>query len=131
MVINLKVVERPSLNSFTLCQDIDKSLLKELKTVRVRSTTISKTRVSTSMQVGGARVNLNLPETGYKTAEISDYSYFTGNRTTHYYFKLLKSQGFEVYKEYVKKVVGIAIKDYLCVDLDELTIILENPHWNG
>ena len=130
MIIILKVIERPSSNSHVLCQDIDKSSLELTKTIRVRSTTVSKTRVSTSMQVGTARVNINLPIEEYKTHEVTTHSYFTGNYSTHHYFKLLKSQGFEVYKEYVKKVVSIAIKEYLHLSLDILTIELESPHWN-
>lgn len=131
MVIDLRVIERPSSNTHVLCQDINKDSLKELKTVRVRSTTVTKTRVSTSVQVGTARVNVNLPIEGIKTHKEESYSYFTGNYVTHHYFKLLKSQDFEVYKEYVKKIVSIALKDYLCVELDELIIELETPHWNG
>ena len=130
MVIELNVVPRPSSHSFAMLKDFDKELLKETKTVTVRGTTVSKTRISTSMQVGDTKVNINLPVEGFKTHEETNHSYFTGNYTTSYYFKLLKSQGFETYKEYVKKVVEVAINDYLHLNLDKVTINLITPHWN-
>jgi hypothetical protein len=129
MNITLNVVPRPSSHSFAMLKNFDKELLKETKTVTVRSNTVSKTRVSTSMQVGETKVNINLPIEGFKTHEETSHSFFTGNYTTSYYFKLLKSQDFETYKEYVKKVVKIAINDYLHLNLDELTINLVTPRW--
>tara|TARA_R110000851_G_scaffold13330_1_gene45544 strand:+ start:4166 stop:4561 length:396 start_codon:yes stop_codon:yes gene_type:complete len=130
MKIVLNVVPRPSSHSFTLMKDFDKEALEQTKTVTVRSTTVSKTRVSTSMQINDTEVNINLPVENFKTHEERTHSHFTGNYSTHNYFKLLKSQDFEVYKEYVKEVVSIAVKDYLNLSLDNLTINLITPYWN-
>ena len=129
MEIILKIVPRPTSNSYTLCDAIDKDLLRETKTVIVRADTVSKTRVSTSMQIGNSRSGINFAIDGFKTHEETDWSYFTGESQTHNYFKLLKSQGFNRYKEYVKEVVRVALTEYINTPLDKVTIELEEPHF--
>ncbi len=129
MVVTLKVIPRPSSNSFTMLADFDYKALKETKTVRIRANTVSKTRVSTSMQVGSSRYNVNLAVEGFKTHEESDMNYFSGTRSTHNYFKLLKSQNFDRYKEYVIAVVTKAITENIRMELDTLTIELEEPNF--
>jgi hypothetical protein len=127
MEVTLKIVPRPSSSSFTMLADFDREALRESKTVRVRASLWTKTRVETSMQVGNSRYGINLAVEGFKTHAESDMNYFSGTRTTHNYFKLLKSQNFDRYKEYVIAVVTKAMKENIRMELDTLTIELEQP----
>jgi hypothetical protein len=90
---------------------------------------MTKTRVSTSMQIGEACYKINFPIEGFKTFEKTEYNYFSGLEVTSYYFVLSKQQNLERYKEYVIEVVRQAIKT-IGVELDELTIKLEEPKFS-
>jgi len=125
MKINLIEVPRPQVKEFTLMAEPNKDLLKETKTVRVDIGHETKTRLNTSMQIGNSCVGVNFEAEGFKTHENTEWNYFSGNRVTKYFFVKSKKQNLEAYKEYVKAVVENAIKNYLYVELDELTIELE------
>ena len=125
MKINLVEVPKPMFTEFSLMGSVDKELLKQTKVVRVSPSFYTKTRVYTNMQVGSSRNGINFEVEGFKTHEERSYSYFSGDIQVTHYFVKSKKQGFEAYKEYVKKVVEIALKDYLGVELDEVTIELE------
>jgi len=125
MKVNIIEVPTPSSSSFTMFEEFDKAKLMEEKTVRVRLSYITKTRISTTMQLGQSRMGINLPIEGFKTFEKSEHSYFTGNVTVSHYFVKSKKQNLEVYKEYVKALITKAVKEYMYLDLDEITVELE------
>ena len=110
---------------FTLCASPNIELLKDKKVVRVSPNFHTKTRVYTNLQIGNSRNGINFAVEGFKTHEEVSRSYFSGDVEVTNYFVKSKTQNFEAYKEYVKKVVEIALRDYLNVELDEVTIELE------
>lgn len=125
MKINLIEVPKPMFTEFTLCASPNIELLKDKKVVRVSPSFHTKTRVYTNMQIGNSRNGINFVVEGFKTHEERSHSYFSGDVEVTNYFVKSKTQNFEAYKEYVKKVVEIALRDYLKVELDEVTIELE------
>jgi hypothetical protein len=125
MKINLIEVPTPMFTEFKMMGGLNKELLKEKKTVRVSPTYHTKTRISTSIQIGDSRNTINFEIEGFKTFESREHSYFTGNTDIKHYFVKSKKQNLEAYKEYVKQVVALVVKDYLNLDLDEITIELE------
>lgn len=126
MKINLVEVPTPMCSEFTMFAKIDKEKLKKEKTVRVIASHQTKTRICTTLQIGQARNKVNFAIEGFKTHESSEYSHFTGETNVSNYFVKSKKQGLESYKEYVKEVVENALKNYIGVDLDEVTIELES-----
>lgn len=125
MKITLIEVPTPQFTEFKMMGGINKGLLKEKKTVRVSPHYHTKTRIGTSMQVGDSRNGINFEVEGFKTFESREHSYFTGEVNIKHYFVKSKKQNIEMYKEYVKKVVVIALNEYLGVELDEVIIELE------
>jgi hypothetical protein len=123
MKINLIEVPTPMFTEFKMMGGLNKELLKEKK--RVSPTYHTKTRISTSIQIGDSRNTINFEIEGFKTFESREHSYFTGNTDIKHYFVKSKKQNLEAYKEYVKQVVALVVKDYLNLDLDEITIELE------
>jgi len=130
MKVNLIIVPRPTSHAHTLFAEINKDLLRETKTVTVRANTVSKTRVSTSMQIGDACNNINFAIDGFKSDRVEDWNYFSGRTSVHNYFKLSKKQGLTEYREYVKKAVVKALTEYLNMGMDEVTIELNEPTFN-
>jgi len=130
MKINLIEVPSPMCSEFTMCADFNKEMLKEKKTVRVSMSYDTKTRISTSMQVGMSRVGINFKADGFKTFESIENNFISGGVNVLNYFVKSKKQDAEAYKEYVKAVVTDAVKNYLDVELDELTIELELDRFN-
>lgn len=126
MKINIIEVESPMVREFTMFAGIDKEKLKESKTVRVTVSHETKTRVSTTMQIGQSRNKINFAVEGFKTHEQREHSYFSGEIQVSNYFVKSKKQGLEAYKEYVKAVVEDALKNYIGVELDEVTVELES-----
>lgn len=102
---------------------------KESKELTVQGSFITKTRIHTELQVnkGNDMHGINLKIDGFKTDRIPEHSYFTGEWSYPEYFKKSKKQDVESYKEYVKEVVKVVLKDYLCITLDEVTINLILP----
>jgi hypothetical protein len=125
MKINLIEVPKPMFTEYSLFASPDIELLKRTKVVRVSPSCHTKTRVYTNMQIGNSRNGINFQVEGFKTFEQREHSYFSGEIQVTNYFVKSKKQNIEAYKEYVKKVVEIAIREYLKVDLDEVTIELE------
>ena len=125
MKINLIEVPKPMFTEYSLIASTDIELLKRTKVVRVSPSCHTKTRVYTNMQIGNSRNGINFQVEGFKTFEQREISYFSGEIQVTNYFVKSKKQNIEAYKEYVKKVVEIAIREYLKVDLDEVTIELE------
>lgn len=125
MKINLVEVPAPMFTEYSLCASPNKELLKETKRVRVSPRCHTKTRVYTNMQIGNSRNGINFVVEGFKTFEQREHSFISGDLQVTNYFLKSKKQDIEAYKEYVKKVVEIAIKEYLKVELDEVTIELE------
>jgi len=125
MKINLVEVPVPMVTEYNLISSPDKELLKEKKVIRISPNNHTKTRVSTQMQIGMSRNGINFAVEGFKTHEESQHSYFSGENQVSNYFVKSKKQDIEAYKEYVKKLVEIVLKDYLGVELDEVTIELE------
>lgn len=125
MKVIIKEVPTPMVSEFTMFAEVDKAKLMEEKVVRVRPSYVTKTRIETSMQIGQARVGINFAVEGFKTVEKSEHSYFTGNTTVKHYFVKSKKQGLEEYKEFVKELVKKALKEYMYIDLDEVTVELE------
>jgi len=126
MEIKLEIVPRKMISGFTMFAQFNRELLKETKTVEVNSHLVTKTRVSTSMQIGEACMKINFVIDGFKTFEKTEYNYFSSKEVTSNYFVLSKQQNLERYKEYVIEAVRKSI-NLIGVDLDELTIKLEQP----
>ena len=121
------LVEKPSpmVSSFTLFADPKMSVLQETKTIVVSFNRETKTRISTSLQIGDACNTINLKVDGFKLHEGSRWSYATGKKETPYYFVISKAQDFEVYKRYVKVLIEKIVTEIFKVELDTLTIELE------
>ena len=125
MKIILVEVPRPLITSFAMFADPDLSILKETKKIKVAFHHITKTRISTSIQFGGYCVKVNNLIEGYKQHEETDYNYFSGKKVTSQYFVKSKKQNYVAYKEFVIKVIEDVIKNYFHLELDEITIELE------
>jgi hypothetical protein len=109
MRVNLEIVPRPQSSSFIMFADIDLELLKDTKEITVESNLHTKTRVSTSMQVGQARVGINLPIEGFKTYEEQSNNYYSGGMNISNYFVRSKKQDVNLYIEYVKTLIAYII----------------------
>jgi hypothetical protein len=125
MKVNLVEVPRPMMSSFTMFADPDLSLLKETKKLRVSFHHITKTRISTSLSFGNYRVKVNNLMQGYKQHEERNSNYFSGSIETSYYFVKSKAQNYEVYKEFLTKLIPYILTDFFRLELDEITIELE------
>jgi hypothetical protein len=121
------LVEKPTpmFRSFTLFADPKMSVLQETKTIVVSFHKKTKTRISTSLQIGDACNTINLQVDGFKLHESSEYSYLSSSRETPYYFVISKAQDFEAYKRYVKALIEKIVTEIFKVELDTLTIELE------
>lgn len=121
------LVEKPTLmvRSFTLFADPKMSVLKETKTIVVSFHKKTKTRISTSLQIGDAYNSINLKVDGFKFHEGSEYNYLSSSRENPYYFVISKAQDFEAYKRYVKVLIEKIVTEIFKVELDTLTIELE------
>ena len=124
MKIIIKHKERPISSSYKMFAKFDLAKLKQEKQITIEANYISKTRVSTTLIYGEASYKINKKVPGYKLAYKSEYGMFTGETEDLYYFKLLTSQDFEVYKKYLKKLLVIIFKDYFKLEIDELTVNL-------
>jgi len=129
MKVNIIEVATPMVREFTMFSGIDKEKLMQTKTVRVTVSHETKTRICTTMQIGQSRNKINFAVEGFKTHEDRSYSYFSGNVQVSHFFVKSKAQDLQAYKEYVKKVVEDALKNYIGVDLDEVTVELEAEHF--
>ena len=131
MKIELEVISPETSHSFTMLAKPDKELLKQTKTIIVRGQFISKTRINTTMQIGGSKNGINFEVKGYRSDAIEEHNYFEGGWTTYHYFKKLKAQGFKEYKEYVKKAVKIAVEEYMLIKgIDVLKVkLVEFKGW--
>ena len=121
------LVEKPApmVSSFTLFADPKMSVLKETKTIIVSFHKETKTRISTSLQIGDAGNTINLKVDGFKLHEGSRWSYATGKKETPHYFVISKAQDFEAYKRYVKVLIEKIVTEIFKVELDTLTIELQ------
>lgn len=126
--MDIKIIEvpTPQFTEFTMFAKIDVDKLKQDKVVRVIPRYETKTRISTSLKIGQAMNKINFAIEGFKTFEQTSFSYLSGETEVSNFFVKSKKQDFEAYKEYVKKVVEVALKDYIGVELDEVTIELES-----
>ena len=113
MKINLVEVPRPMVSSFMMFADPDLNLLRETKTIRVSFHHHTKTRISTSIQFGEYCVKVNKFIKEYKQHEDTDWNYFSGNKVTSYYFVKSKKQNYDVYKEYVIKLIDDVIRNHI------------------
>jgi hypothetical protein len=52
-------------------------------------------------------------------------NYFSGGIETSYYFVKSKAQNYEVYKEFLTKLIPYILTDFFRLELDEITIELE------
>ena len=128
MKVNIIEVPTPSVKSFTVFAEPNLNLLRETKTVRCSIHKSTNTRVSTDMQFGDYCVKINSPLEGYKQHADTQWNYFSGVKSTSYYFVKSKKQDFEVYKKYLETQVKIAIMK-LGVELDEITVELEGRNF--
>ena len=125
MKVNLVEVPTPMFSSFTMFAEPDLKLLKETKTLRVSFHHNTKTRISTSISFGNYRVKVNNLMQGYKQYEERNSNYFSGGVETSYYFVKSKAQNYEVYKEFLTKLIPYILTDFFRLELDEITIELE------
>lgn len=125
MKVNIVEVPVPMSTTFQVFAELDREKLKQEKKVRVSFRKETKTRISTSMSFGNYRVKINCEVEGYKFAHKREVNMMSGKYEESYYFKKLKSQTYETYKEYIVKLMQIVFKDYLKLELDELVVELE------
>lgn len=129
MKVNIIEVPAPLFSEYTMFAKVDKENLTETKIVRVIPSHITKTRISTSIQIGQSRSGINFEVDSIKTYKSEEYNMFTYKVDTKYYFVKSKKQGIEVYKKYVEKVVEDALINYIGIDLDEVTVELETDRF--
>jgi hypothetical protein len=125
MKVNLVEVPTPMFSSFTMFAEPDLKLLKETKKISVSFHHNTKTRISTSISFGNYRVKVNNLMQGYKQHEERNSNYFSGGVETSYYFVKSKAQNYEVYKEFLTKLIPYILTDFFRLELDEITIELE------
>ncbi len=124
MVVNIIEVQQ-YMNSFTMFQKPDLGLLKETKKINVSFHHHTKTRISTSIQIGQFKAKVNFPIEGYKNHCEREMNYFSGTTEISHYFVKSKKQNFESYKQYLTKLIPMVITDYFKLEMDEINIILE------
>ena len=129
MNVLIFITPRPFCIEYGMLAEVDIPTLKETKTVTVQGDFISKTRISTSLQIGNSRHGINFDIDGFKTDSVYEYSYLTNSGGDINYFKRLKRQGKVEYIEYVKEAVKIALIDYIGVELDEVIVKLILPEF--
>lgn len=124
MEIEFKEVPRPMVTSFTVFEKLDINKLKKEKTIRITPKFVTKTRLSTSLQLGQFRAGLNWKIDGYKTDKVTKNNYMHSRTETSHYFKVLKSQPLEKYREYLKEMLKQFI-DNLNIEIDKLIVEIE------
>ncbi len=122
MKVIINPIQEPMFTSFTLCADINKEKLAIAKEVTVEARLESKTRVSTSLQFGEARVTINKEMIGFNFDGVSSFSYFSGESSTSHFFKKSKKQNLDVYLEYLKVNLENIMVNYFNLDIDTLTV---------
>ena len=125
MKVNIIEVPVPMSTTFQVFAKLDREKLKQEKKVTVSFRKVTKTQISTSMSFGNYRVKINCEVEGYKFAHKSEVNMMSGKYEESYYFKKLKSQDHNTYKEYLGELMKVVFKDYLKLELDELTVELE------
>jgi hypothetical protein len=123
MNIIINEIERPKCNSFTMFAKPNLGLLAETKEIEIHVNNKTKTRLSTSMYFGGNySAKINIPFAGFKTHEEQETNYFSGGVSVSHYFVKSKKQNKDSYKEYLKLIIEVVIKDYFKLDIDTLTV---------
>lgn len=122
MNVTIKEVEEPMCKSFVLMKKIDTEELKKEKKIVVTASMHTKTRVSTDMQFKDACSLINIELPGFRFDKEETMNYFSGNRQCSYYFKKSKKQEKASYLAYLKELIPHVIKNYLHLELDEITI---------
>lgn len=122
MNVTIREIEAPMFTSFVLMQKIDTEALKQKKKIVVTTSIHTKTRVSTDIQFKDAcrKINIELP--GYKFDVEDNMNYFTGSYNQSYYSKKSKKQEKAAYLSYLKELIPHVMKNYLHIDLDEITV---------
>jgi hypothetical protein len=111
---------RPSSLSYSMCSDFPYDLLRETKTIVVHADFNTKTRVSTSVNIGNHRSSVNIPIEGFNTHLKRGYSFLNGQYEDKNFFVKSKQQGLEQYKLYVTEVLEYFFGTYV----DELKVSL-------
>ena len=125
MKITIKQVPTPFINSFMMFAKPDLCLLRETKTVTIRASNETKTRISTTISFGDYSVRINHSHKDFKTFESREYSHFNGEYSNSNYFVKSKKQDLDCYKQYITDIVkNIIINNFKVTDIDELTILL-------
>lgn len=125
MEIEIELIDKKMFREFTLGGDLSLSKLREKREVMVTATHHTKTYLYTDMQFGNTVVGINFEVEGFKTAMKREHSYFTGTYQIKNYFVKSKKQDKDVYIEYVKRVVEMALNDYMKADLDSVKVLLD------
>ena len=126
--MNIEIIptEKPFFSSHTLCAKIDLNKLKEQKEVTIAVSNYTKTRLSTSLQIGEAKYNINNKIEGFNLHEQTEHSYFSGNYETSYLYKLSKKQDLKVYEYYLKELLQDLFTNTFKIELDTLKVNLIN-----
>lgn len=122
MKITIVENNKSFIKSFVLFQNINPQEILDGKKVIVSASCTTKTRVSTDIQVGDAchRINVELP--GYKFDKDKSSSLFNKVRIENAYFKKTKNQEKAAYLKYLSELIPHVMKNYLNIDLEELTV---------
>ena len=129
MNIIINEIERPKCNSFMMFAEPNLVLLAETKEIEIHVNQNTITRLSTSMYFGGNySAKINMPFAGFKTHEERKDNYFSGGVSVSHYFVKSKKQNKDCYKEYLKLIIEVVIKDYFKLELDTLIV---NVYFNN
>jgi len=135
--MKLSMVRKPSTRSFTLFAPITELRDAVVKENRIYFDIVfhTKTRLSISIQGGSATFKVNehsqySRENNLKFDLEKNFSYFTGQTSENYYFKLSKKQNVEVLKKHILSLMDylfdtLGIKD--SVNKDTFEIICYTP----
>ena len=91
----------------------------------------TKTRLSTTLQIGDSRIGINLKIEGFNTHLQEDYNMMSAELERKYFFKLSKKQSRDKYIEYLKGLLEIVVNEILGIKIEQLNIDLieRNINW--
>lgn len=126
MEINITEIPTPSCKSFTVFAKPDFNLLIEEATITVTADFNTKTTITTDMQWWSYCVKINLPHPEYKFHKKEVHSMFTWTTADNYYFKKLKVQWLQAYKNYLRDILPYIFKTKFNMQEKDLPVLNVN-----
>lgn len=132
MKVNVEIISRPSITSFTLFAQPTKEQIVNGEKIFVDAYQESKTLVSTGFQIGQSSQKASWKIDGFNFREKVKTNMFSMEQVVVNYFVLSKKQGLPQYIEYIKKLTPKYLQRYGVTeeDLPEVTVYLFKPKFD-